>query len=664
MTGKVLNNRYELVEKIGSGGMAVVYKARCRVLKRWVAIKILKDEFINDEEFLERFEREAYAAGSLNHPNIVSIYDVGRENNIYYIVMEYVDGITLKDYIRQNGRIPWPEAVDITISILSALHKAHRHNIIHRDIKPQNILMTSDNVPKVTDFGIARATTTSTVTRKIDTAGSVHYASPEQARGGYTDEKSDLYSVGVTLFEMITGIVPFNADNPVSVALKHIQDEPPKPSDYVPEIPKALDSIINRALKKSKEERYDNALQMIADLDHLKKGENVVNDSDNVTEPFTTKVNISLEEEALSGKKKNKNKKDKKNEGKGNSKNKKYMVTIAYVALIGVILGGLWLTYSQLIKPFIDDIFAPGVPDVEVKSYIGMNIDEALADLESLNLPYVDPVYEYHDTIEKGIIIDQKPAAKIKIKPGKDAYTKVEFVVSNGVQQVVIPEDIKFKDYLDVQILLRDELNLKPKEVAEYNDEVAQGRVIRTKPEMGTPVRVGSEVIIYKSLGPELKDVTVPELTGLTMDEAKHILGLNSLSIGRIYPEGRDGYKGRIIDQEPKAGTTVKELEAINIYFGDEEAPVGGDGNVIYPGEARITERITLPTGKEFGDTIELAVYTTIGDSGEEILQTRVSVKKSEFPVGVQIPVSPGYTTVVKVYMDDEFQYQKAIMID
>ena len=255
MTGKVLNNRYELFEKVGSGGMADVYKAKCRVLKRWVAVKILKDEFINDEEFLERFEREAYAAGSLNHPNIVSIYDVGREDNIYYIVMEYVDGITLKDYIRQNVRLPWNEAADIAVSILSALHKAHRHNIIHRDIKPQNILMTSDNVPKVTDFGIARASTTATVTRKVDTVGSVHYASPEQARGGYTDEKSDLYSVGVTLFEMLTGTVPFNADNPVTVALKHIEDEPPSVTEYVPEIPKAIDSIIKRAMKKSKAER-------------------------------------------------------------------------------------------------------------------------------------------------------------------------------------------------------------------------------------------------------------------------------------------------------------------------------------------------------------------------------------------------------------------------
>lgn len=662
MTGKVLNNRYELIEKVGSGGMADVYKARCRVLKRFVAVKILKDEFINDEEFLERFEREAYAAGSLNHPNIVSIYDVGREDNIYYIVMEYVDGITLKDYIRQNGKLSWPEAADIAISILSALHKAHRHNIIHRDIKPQNILMTSDNVPKVTDFGIARASTTATVTRKVDTVGSVHYASPEQARGGYTDEKSDLYSVGVTLFEMLTGTVPFNADNPVTVALKHIEDVPPSVTEYVPEIPKAMDSIITRAMKKSKAERYDSALQMIADLDHLKKGEDMVKNQESQTDPFATKAIESLEEEALKGRKNNKKDKEKNTKVKG----RKSVVIAAYVVLIGVILTGLWLTYSYVVSPILTDLLAPSTPSVEVKNYIGMNIDEALADLESLNLPYVDPVYEYHDTIAKGIIIDQKPAAKIKIKPGKDAYTKVEFIVSNGVEEVVIPEDIKFKDYLEVQILLRDELKLKPKEVAEYNDEVAQGRVIRTEPKIGSSVKVGSEVIIYKSLGPQLKDVQVPDLTNMTLDEARHMLLSLNLSIGRIYPEGRDGYKGRIINQEPKANTTVKELEAINIYFGEEEETVGssGDGNVIYPGEGRITEKITLPANSNFGDKIELVVYATLGDTGEEILQTRVTVDKSEFPVGVQIPVSPGYKTRIKVYMDGKFQYQKDIGID
>ena len=661
MTGKVLNNRYELVEKIGFGGMAEVYKARCRVLKRWVAVKILKDEFVNDEEFLERFEREAFAAGSLNHPNIVSIYDVGREDNIHYIVMEYIDGITLKDYIQQNGALPWEEAAEIAISILSALHKAHRHNIIHRDIKPQNIIMTSDNVPKVADFGIARATTTATTTRKVDTVGSVHYASPEQARGGYTDEKSDLYSVGVTLFEMVTGRVPFNADNPVTVALKHIEEEPPVPSDFVPGIPGAMDGIILRAMKKSKTERYDSALQMIAELDHLKKGEALDREPVSQTDAFATRVIGNLEDENLSGRKDSK--KDKKKKKNKTPKNRK-MVIATYIMLIGVILGGLYLIYDVVVKDFLTLFFEPKINPVEVINYKGMTIEEALTDLKLKDLPYSEPEYEYNDTVAKGKVISQKPAPGIRILPG--GMTKVELVVSNGLEEVMIPENIKFGDYLDVEIHLRDELKLKPREVAEYSDEVAQGRVIRTEPPMGTTVRVGTEVIIYKSLGPNFMDVVVPDLTGCTMDEARNKLQEKNLSIGRIFPEGRDGYKGTIINQEPRAGATIKELSPVNIYFRDDDDTSSGDGigysNVVVPGDGRITENITLPEGITFGDDIQLVVYAYPGNTGEEVLLANVNVKKSGFPRAVLVPVSKGHITTIKVYMDGKLQYQKDII--
>lgn len=662
MTGKVLNNRYELVERIGFGGMAEVYKARCRVLKRWVAVKILRDEFVNDEEFLERFEREAFAAGSLNHPNIVSIYDVGREGNIHYIVMEYIDGITLKDYILQNGALPWEEAADIAISILSALHKAHRHNIIHRDIKPQNILMTSDNVPKVTDFGIARAATTATVTQKVDTVGSVHYASPEQARGGYTDEKSDLYSVGVTLFEMVTGRVPFNADNPVTVALKHIEEEPPKPSDFVPGIPGAMDGIILRAMKKSKTERYDSALQMIAELDHLKKGESLEREPVSQIDAFATRVIGSLEDENLSGKKepKKKNKKSKKSDKPRN----KSVVIATYVLLIGVILGGLWLIYDAVVKDVIMLLLEPKASPVEVIDYSGMTVEQAIADLTQKNLPYAEPEYEYSGTVPKGVVISQKPAHGIKILPG--GLTKVELVVSNGLEEVVIPEDIKFGDYLDVEIRLRDVLKLKPREVAEYSDEVAQGRVIRTEPPMGSTVRVGTEVIIYKSLGPNLKDVIVPDLTGDTLEEAKNKLLEANLSMGRIFPEDRDGFKGTIINQEPRAGDTVKELSPVNIYFRDDEDITSGDGigmsNIMVPGDGRVSEKIDLPEGNTFGDIIHLVVYAYPGNTGEEVLLKNMNLGKTEFPLSVLVPVSSGYITTLKVYMNGKLQYQKDII--
>jgi serine/threonine protein kinase len=266
MESNVLGNRYELIEKIGGGGMALVYKARCRLLNRFVAVKILREEFTGDEEFVKRFEIEAQSAASLSHPNIVPIYDVGNENNIFYIVMEYIDGITLKEYIVRNGPLDWKDAVRIAIQICSAIEHAHSKQIIHRDIKPQNILMTQDGIAKVTDFGIARAVTSSTITMVGSTIGSVHYFSPEQARGGYIDEKSDLYSLGIIMYEMITGKMPFDGESPVAIALKHIQDKPIQPIDLNKDIPRALNDIIMKAIKKEQSGRYQTATEMSEDL--------------------------------------------------------------------------------------------------------------------------------------------------------------------------------------------------------------------------------------------------------------------------------------------------------------------------------------------------------------------------------------------------------------
>ncbi|HPU45956.1 MAG TPA: protein kinase, partial [Thermoclostridium sp.] len=269
MVGTVLGNRYSILSEIGSGGMARVYKAQDRYLQRHVAVKILKDEFKHDADFLKRFEKEAQAAASLTHPNIVQIYDVGTDNGNYYIVMELVEGITLKEYIKKVGALDWKEAVSITIQICSALSKAHSRGIVHRDIKPQNILITSDGIPKVTDFGIARAASADTATMKLDTIGSVHYSSPEQVCGGYIDEKSDIYSIGVTFFEMVTGRLPFDGESSVSVALKHIQDIPPLPTDVKPGIPSALNTIVMKAMAKSRKDRYQSASELIQDLENL-----------------------------------------------------------------------------------------------------------------------------------------------------------------------------------------------------------------------------------------------------------------------------------------------------------------------------------------------------------------------------------------------------------
>ena len=275
LEGKLLGNRYEIIEKIGNGGMATVYKATDKVLKRNVAVKILRDEFTTDEEFIKRFEVEAQSAARLTHPNIVSIYDVGVEDNLHYIVMELIQGKTLKEIIlEERGPLPWKWSVNVAKQIASALETAHRNNIIHRDIKPHNIIITEDGIAKVTDFGIAKAVSNSTITAFGTTIGSVHYFSPEHARGGYTDAKSDLYSLGVVLYEMVTGKLPFDADTPVSVALKHMQEKPKEPIEVNPNVPKAVNKIIMKALQKDPNLRYQSATDMLVDLNKALKNPN------------------------------------------------------------------------------------------------------------------------------------------------------------------------------------------------------------------------------------------------------------------------------------------------------------------------------------------------------------------------------------------------------
>ena len=264
--GKILGNRYEIIEEIGSGGMATVYRAKDKILNRFVALKFLKDEFANDVEFIKRFQVEAQSAASLSHPNIVSIYDVGFEDNMHYIVMELVDGKTLKDIIKERGKLPWREAVGIASQIASGLSQAHKNHIVHRDIKPHNILITKDGMAKVTDFGIAKAVSSSTINAFDSTLGSVHYFSPEHARGGYTDEKSDIYSLGVVLYEMCTGTLPFDAKTPVAIALMHINERPLQPIAICSDIPEGVNDIILKAMQKETSDRYATASDMYKDL--------------------------------------------------------------------------------------------------------------------------------------------------------------------------------------------------------------------------------------------------------------------------------------------------------------------------------------------------------------------------------------------------------------
>ena len=335
LEGRLLGNRYELLGKIGNGGMATVYKAKCHVLNRFVAVKILKDEFTTDEEFIKRFNTEAQAVASLTHPNIVSVYDVGHEGDLYYIVMELIQGKTLKEIILAEGALSWKWSVNVAIQIASALETAHKNNIIHRDIKPHNIIITEDGIAKVTDFGIAKSVSNSTITAFGTTLGSVHYFSPEHARGGFTDAKSDLYSLGVVLFEMLTGKVPFDADTPVSVALKHMQEEPVEPISINPGILVAINKIVMKAMKKDPTFRYQNATEMLKDLTlALKNPDGNFVTSNTIQNDFPTQVIPTIEKQNLE---KNIEEKIKEKDAQKSKKKKKENFFVKHKALTIVI---------------------------------------------------------------------------------------------------------------------------------------------------------------------------------------------------------------------------------------------------------------------------------------------------------------------------------------
>ena len=390
LVGKYISSRYEILEKIGNGGMATVYKAKCHVLNRMVAVKVLKEEFTTDEEFIRRFNIEAQSAAGLTHPNIVSVYDVGHEDGIYFIVMELVRGKTLKQIINEEGKLPWKWSVNIAIQMASALEAAHRNNIVHRDIKPHNIIITEDGVAKVTDFGIAKAVSNSTITAFGSTIGSVHYFSPEHARGGFTDAKSDIYSLGVVMYEMLTGRVPFDADTPVSIALKHMQEKPIEAIKLNEKIPVAVNEIIVKAMQKEPSNRYASATDMLNDLKiSLKKPEGGFVSQDTLDYGKTQRIQAITDDMLEENKNNNKSSKHKK-ESKIKAFFKKYpklKYVIIALAFIVIFVAAFFITKSAMDAGAIKDIEAPNL--------VGLTEDEVKEALKETKFTYeiVEEVY-------------------------------------------------------------------------------------------------------------------------------------------------------------------------------------------------------------------------------------------------------------------------------
>ena len=569
LKGRLLGNRYEIIEKIGSGGMATVYKAKCHVLNRYVAIKILRDEFTTDEEFIKRFEVEAQSAASITHPNIVSVYDVGADGNLYYIVMELIKGKTLKEIIvEEKGPLPWKWSVNIAGQIASALETAHKNHIIHRDIKPHNIIITEDGVAKVTDFGIAKAVSNSTITAFGTTIGSVHYFSPEHARGGYTDEKSDLYSLGVVMYEMLTGKVPFDADTPVSVALKHMQEEAVPPIEVNPNVPVAVNDIIMKALRKDTNLRYQNATAMLMDLRRALKEPNgdFVDNNDYQNDFPTQRIStIGLEEESRNQKNDNGKNKKKPNKFVNFIKKHKVLSSIIGLILLFVITIGLTIGISNATRP----------KDVEIPNLVGKNVDEAKDILKQNKLNYVEESQEYNADVPEGQIISQNPpyVEGRRIKENTD----IKVVVSKGTETTTVPK-LKGLTKEEAQDAA-DEAKIKLEFQEETSKTVEAGVIIKQEKAEGEKVNAGDTVKVYISVGTGIKQVKVISVVGQDEETAKQTLQDLGLVIEKVnYSKDKSQSNGVVLEQSVSAGTTVDEGSKItlkvNKYDEDKECTV------------------------------------------------------------------------------------------
>lgn len=550
LEGKILGNRYEIIEKIGNGGMATVYKAKCHVLNRYVAVKVLRDEFTTDEEFIKRFRIEAQSAASLTHPNIVSIYDVGNEGNLYYIVMELIKGKTLKEIItEERGPLPWKWSVNIVIQIASALEMAHKNNIVHRDIKPHNIIITEDGVAKVTDFGIAKAVSNSTITAFGTTIGSVHYFSPEHARGGFTDAKSDLYSLGVVMYEMLTGKVPFDADTPVSVALKHMQEMPVEPKELNQNIPQSVNDIIMKAMQKDANLRYQSATEMLKDLNEaLKSPEaNFVQIGENVN-AATQRISTQEIQEAEKRAKEN------------NKKPNKFKELILKHKVLSAILGAILLFF--LVFGLSSLIFNAAFPkEVELPNFVNMTQEEAEQTAEELNLKLVVESEEYSPEVEAGKIISQDPTYQEDYMVKEKSEVKV--IISKGTEKTTVPKVEGMTREEAEQAL--EEAKLKAEVTEENDEEVEAGIVISQEVEPDTEVDAGTVIKIVVSKGSGIVKVKVPSLIGKTEQEAKDLLSAANLEVNVVTDEDESKNDGVVLRQSQDAGTEVEEGTTITI---------------------------------------------------------------------------------------------------
>jgi len=544
MIGSKLVNRYEILERVGGGGMAVVYKARCTLLNRIVAIKILRQQFSIDEDFVRRFRREAQAAASLSHPNIVSIYDVGQDKDTYFIVMEYVEGETLKDLIQREAPLEPSRAVNIIRQIANALYHAHKNKIIHRDIKPHNVLISKDGRVKVADFGIARAVSSTTQTFSPNSImGSVHYFSPEQAKGKLATEQSDIYSLGIVFYELLTQHMPFDGESPISIALKHLQQTIPPADKFNVNVTPGIQGILNKMLEKDSAQRYQSISDLITDLRTWNVNTEPPEQQGETDEEHTQVYTPVVPQP------------QKKKPGQKNAGQRKWRpwMTISLIA-VGLILMGIfgfrWL--QQLWH----------VEEVTVPNLVGSSIDEAIALLEEVGLSEYEVVERLnHDTIPEDHVIRQSPSAQRTVKQNR----VIELTLSAGPELTEVP-GVEGMEYREAESELQ-KWGLKSVREDTYSEEVELGRVIRQDPLPGDKLPVNEEVVLIISSGP--RPIEMPNLVGLTEQEARDRLEENYLE-ERISswetPQG-ESPGGVVIRQLPVVGEEVQPGDFVDIWL-------------------------------------------------------------------------------------------------
>ena len=585
--GTMLDNRYELLEIIGVGGTAVVYKAKCHRLNRYVAVKILKEEFASDQEFRRQFHEEAQAVAMLSHPNIVNIYDVSRSGNVDYIVMELIDGITLKEYLSRRGRLSPKEVTVFATQIARALEHAHDHNIIHRDIKPQNIMLLRDGTVKVADFGIAHFAARENTYSKGEAIGSVHYVSPEQARGSYVDNRTDLYSLGVVMYEMITGRLPFEGDTPVSIALQHINSIALPPSVFAEDVPEQLEEITMRAMNPSLTKRYSSAAQILSDLEafrndqqfklNIPREEGALPAEEESDLDATRKINNTGEvaaileaenrsvelrrQEELEAQKTAKEEEPVSDRKKRRSSLSGAMLFSIIAVLVFCIGAGYFI--KSVINPYGNKDSTP----LTTPYLIGMYYSQVLSDPAYADFNIVEGEYVYNESVDAGKIIEQSPEGNRKIEKGGT----ITVTISRGAKVFQLPDYVR-QEARQVKIELERLGIICVEATPEFNDEVENGYVLRTDPVAGTELTAGDTVTLTVSKGPEVVLVDMPDLMGCSESEALTRLEAAGLNWEPATYEEYDGAPGQVIYQSVEAHTQVEKGTTIAFTISIEPA--------------------------------------------------------------------------------------------